>query len=89
MRPSTVPAGASNRPTACGMRFVSTGARSCEATSRPVTSPEPSAPSYAPLRIIATSSSGVFATRAETWQPVARSNGVTQSTAGSLEPSST
>ena len=52
-------------------------------------SPEADTPSYLPVRIRVTISSEVLPTFTFTWQPVSFSNGVTQSTFGSVEPSST
>ena len=44
--------------------------------------------SYSPVCISETASSEVLKTLLLTWQPVFSSNGVTQSTAGSVVPSS-
>src|SRR5262245_37112716 len=71
------------------MRATLTGDTSPPAMSRVVASPEAETPSYSPLCISCTISSDVLPTRTLTWQPVASSNGVTQSTSGSVEPSST
>src|SRR3954447_22164109 len=56
--------------------------------SRSVASPEADTPSYLPVRISVTISSEVLPILTLVWQPVAFSNGVTQSTFGSVEPSS-
>ena len=65
-----------------------TGATSPPAMSRSVASPEAETPSYWPVRINVTISSDVLPILTLTWQPVCFSNGVTQSTFGSVEPSS-
>ena len=62
---------------------------SSPAISRSVASPEADTPSYSPLCISCTISSLVLPTWLLTLHPVRSSNGVTQSTAGSVEPSST
>src|SRR4051812_9695370 len=56
--------------------------------SRSVASPDAETPSYWPVFISWTISSEVFPILLLTWQPVACSNGWTQSTFGSLLPSS-
>jgi hypothetical protein len=68
---------------------VLTGATSPAATSRREASPEAETASYWPDFISWTISSEVAATLTLTWQPVSCSNGVTQSTLLSVEPSST
>ena len=65
-----------------------TGSTSPEAISRSEASPEADTTSYWPVFIRLTMSSEVGAVLTLTLQPVASSNGVTQSTAGSVEPSS-
>ena len=65
-----------------------TGATSPAATRRRVASPDADTPSYWPVFIKVTISSDVLAVFVLTWQPVFFSNGVTQSTFGSVEPSS-
>ena len=57
--------------------------------SRSEASPEAETTSYSPVFISVTISSEVAPTLMLTWQPVASSNGVTQSTFGSVVPSST
>ncbi len=57
--------------------------------SRSVASPDADTPSYSPLCINWTISSDELPSRTFTSQPVSSSNGVTQSTAGSVDPSST
>src|SRR3954465_13546966 len=56
--------------------------------SRSVASPDAERPSSGPVFISWTISSEVFPIRLLTWQPVACSNGWTQSQVGSLLPSS-
>ena len=58
------------------------------AMSRSDASPEADTTSYWPVFIRLTISSDVGAVFTLTWQPVCFSNGVTQSTLGSVEPSS-
>ena len=65
-----------------------TGATSPPAMRRSVASPDAETPSYWPVRISVTISSEVLPILTLTWQPVFFSNGVTQSTFGSVEPSS-
>jgi hypothetical protein len=57
--------------------------------SRSVASPEADTPSKLPVFISVTISSEVLPIVTFTWQPVFCSKGVTQSTEGSVEPSST
>ena len=66
-----------------------TGATSPPAISRSVASPEAETPSYWPVRMSVTISSEVLPTLTLTWQPVCFSKSDTQSTFGSVEPSST
>ena len=66
-----------------------TGSTSPPSTRRAVASPEAETPSYWPVRISCTISSEVLPTLTLTWQPVSFSKSVTQSTFGSVEPSST
>ena len=66
-----------------------TGATSPAAIRRSVASPEAETPSYWPVRISVTISSDVLPTLVLTWQPVSFSKSVTQSTFGSVLPSST
>ena len=66
-----------------------TGSTSPPAISRSVASPEADTPSYLPVRISVTISSEVLPIFTLTWQPVCFSKSVTQSTFGSVEPSST
>jgi hypothetical protein len=68
---------------------VLTGSTSPPAISRSVASPEADTPSYLPVRISVTISSDVLPSFTLTWQPVCFSKSVTQSTAGSVDPSST
>ena len=70
------------------MRSVFTGATSPPAISRRDASPEADTTSYCPDFIRLTASSEVPKYFTSTWQPVSFSNGVTQSTALSVEPSS-
>jgi hypothetical protein len=70
------------------MRSVLTGATSPPAISRCVASPDADTPSYSPVCISCTISSELLPVLTFTLQPVASSNGVTQSTDGSVEPSS-
>ena len=66
-----------------------TGATSPPAISRRVASPDAETPSYWPVRISVTISSDVLPSFTLTWQPVSCSKSDTQSTFGSVEPSST
>ena len=66
-----------------------TGSTSPPAISRSVASPDADTPSYLPVRISVTISSDVLPSFTLTWQPVSFSKSVTQSTFGSVEPSST
>ena len=66
-----------------------TGATSPPAIRRSVASPEADTPSYWPERISVTISSEVLPILVLTWQPVSFSKSDTQSTFGSVEPSST
>ena len=66
-----------------------TGATSPAAISRSVASPDAETPSYWPVRMSVTISSDVLPSFTLTWQPVSFSKSVTQSTFGSVEPSST
>ena len=66
-----------------------TGSTSPPAISRRVASPDADTPSYCPVRISVTISSEVLPSLTLTWQPVSFSKSETQSTAGSVEPSST
>ena len=66
-----------------------TGSTSLPSISRSVASPDADTPSYCPVRISCTISSEVLPILMLTWQPVCLSNPVTQSTLGSVEPSST
>ncbi len=66
-----------------------TGSTSPPAISRRVASPEADTPSYLPVRISVTISSEVLPIFTLTLQPVSFSKSVTQSTFGSVEPSST
>ena len=66
-----------------------TGATSPPAIRRSVASPDADTPSYWPVRISVTISSEVLPTLTLTWQPVCFSKSDTQSTFGSVEPSST
>src|SRR5437899_9946516 len=68
--------------------FVSIGTTSPPAMSFTDALPDADTPSYCPVRIRVTISSEVLATLTFVWQPVAFSNGLTQSTFGSVEPSS-
>src|SRR5436853_7535536 len=68
--------------------FVSIGTTSPPAMSFTDALPDADTPSYCPVRISVTISSEVLATLTFVWQPVAFSNGLTQSTFGSVEPSS-
>ncbi len=65
-----------------------TGSTSPAAISRSDASPEADTTSYSPVFIRLTASSEVPKYLTLTSQPVSSSNGVTQSTAGSVEPSS-
>ena len=65
-----------------------TGSASAPAISRSEASPEAETTSYSPDCISVTASSEVPKYFTSTWQPVSSSNGVTQSTALSVEPSS-
>ena len=67
---------------------MSIGATSPPAIMRTEALPEADTPSYCPVRISVTISSEVLATFAFTWHWVSCSNGVTQSTLLSVEPSS-
>jgi hypothetical protein len=71
-----------------GTSAVLTGAASPDAISRSEASPEAETASYWPVFMRLTISSEVPATLVLTLQPVCVSNGVTQSTDLSLEPSS-
>ena len=71
------------------MRSVFTGATSPAAMRRSVASPEAATTSYSPVFIRLTASSEVPYDFEVTMHPVFSSNPVTQSTAGSLLPSST
>ena len=71
------------------MRSVLTGATSPAATRRSEASPEAETTSYSPVFMRFRASSEVPKVFVVTSQPVSSSNGVTQSTAGSFEPSST
>ncbi len=71
------------------MRSVFTGTTSPAAMSRSVASPEAETLSYSPVFISCTISSEVLPILTLTLQPVSSSKPVTQSTAGSVEPSST
>ncbi len=78
----------------CGNSDVSIAPTSPPAISRLLASPEAETPSYTvppPWRISVTISSEVSPYVTLTWQPVASSNGVTQSKSSppSVEPSST
>ena len=66
-----------------------TGATSPPSISRSVASPDAETPSYSPVRISCTISSEVLPILTLTWQPVSFSKSVTQSTFGSVDPSST
>ena len=66
-----------------------TGATSPAAIRRSVASPDADTPSYWPVRISVTISSDVLPILTLTWQPVCCSKSETQSTFGSVEPSST
>ena len=66
-----------------------TGSTSPPAISRSVASPDADTPSYLPVRISVTISSEVLPIFTLTWQPVSFSKSDTQSTFGSVEPSST
>ena len=66
-----------------------TGATSPAAIRRSVASPEAETPSYWPVRISVTISSEVLPTFVFTLQPVSASKSETQSTFGSVLPSST
>jgi hypothetical protein len=57
-------------------------------TSRSEASPEADTTSYSPVEYSCTASAEVAKVLTVTWQPVCCSKGVTQSTAGSVEPSS-
>ena len=70
------------------IRSVLTGATSPAAISRSVASPEAETTSYSPVFISCTASSEVPKYLTLAWQPVCSSNGVTQSTDLSVEPSS-
>ena len=65
-----------------------TGATSPAAISRSEASPEAETTSYSPVFISCTASSEVAKYFTLAWQPVSFSNGVTQSIALSVEPSS-
>src|SRR3954453_21368947 len=71
------------------MSFVLTGATSPPAIRRRVASPEADTPSYWPVRMSVTISSDVLPILTLTLQPVCCSKSDTQSTFGSVEPSST
>ena len=64
------------------------GSTSPAAIIRRDASPEADTTSYSPVFISWTASSDVAKYLMLAWQPVASSNGVTQSTAGSVVPSS-
>ena len=70
------------------IRSVLTGATSPASISRTLASPEADTPSYSPVCISWTISSEVLPILTLTLQPVWSSNGVTQSYAGSVLPSS-
>ena len=71
------------------MRLVLTGSASPAAMSRRVASPEAETVSYCPVRMSCTASSEVPNVLTVTLQPDSFSKSVTQSTFGSLLPSST
>ncbi len=66
-----------------------TGSTSPPAIRRRVASPDADTPSYLPVRISVTISSEVLPIFTLTLQPVSSSKSDTQSTAGSVDPSST